>query len=68
MPDTFASAFAGEFYKRILLKGKYSPDLSANIGEALYETRLHFLEACNNPLGMGYGLYAISNQQLCLSD
>lgn len=65
MPDNFASAFAREFYRRLLerpLVNRY-----AYIGEVLLETRRHFVEVYNNPLGLGYGHYALSNQQLRLS-
>jgi hypothetical protein len=62
MPDNFASAFATEFYHR--LWSKPSRTDSIYIGEALLETRLHFLNENNNPLGLAYGLYAISDQQL----
>ncbi len=65
IPDNFASAFANEFYKRLLKKALVNAP--ANIGEALLETRLHFMKQYNNPLGLAYGLYAVSNQQLLLS-
>lgn len=65
IPDNFASAFADEFYRRLIKKALINAP--ANIGEALLETRLHFLEQYNNPLGLAYGLYAVSNQQLLLS-
>jgi hypothetical protein len=63
IPDEFASAFATEFYRRLLKKWQETP---VNIGEALLETRLHFLNEYNNPLGLAYGLYAASNQKLVL--
>ena len=66
IPDNFASAFASEFYRRLL--GKPLSNLPANIGETLLETRLHFLREFNNPLGLAYSLYAVSNQQLRLMD
>lgn len=66
IPDNFASAFAAEFYHRLLTKS--APNATANIGEALLETRLHFLQTYNNPLGLAYSLYAVSNQQLKLLD
>jgi hypothetical protein len=77
--DGFASAFASELYRRLLGQGKDSddskgqgrsriPSTSSDIGVALMETRLHFLEKYNNPLGLAYGLYAVSNQQLRLLD
>jgi hypothetical protein len=62
IPDNFASAFASKFYENLLEKS--STSLRANIGEALLETRRYFLEEYNNPLGLAYGLYAVSNQQL----
>jgi hypothetical protein len=64
IPDNFASAFANEFYLRLL--DKTSIDTRANISEALLDTRLHFLRKYNNPLGLAYGLYAGSKQELCL--
>ena len=64
LPDNFASAFATEFYERLL--GKPLVNAPAYIGEALLETRLHFLKKYNNPLGLAYGLYALSNQSLQL--
>jgi CHAT domain-containing protein len=64
--DDFASAFANEFYKRLLQK--LLIERIANIGETLLETRLHFLTNYANPLGLAYGLYAASNQQLSLDD
>jgi hypothetical protein len=72
IPDNFASAFASELYKRLLKhdeKGKEGQHLVwSDIGEALLETRLYFLNEYNNPLGLAYGLYAVSNQQLRLID
>ncbi|MCP4415106.1 MAG: hypothetical protein GY805_00690 [Chloroflexi bacterium] len=70
IPDKFASAFAMEFYRRLLPKADSGNQMSQmmliNIGEALMETRLHFLKHYNNPLGLAYGLYAVSNQKLRL--
>ena len=82
VPDTFASAFASEFYSRLLDKyideartAKQIGTLDAllqvrerpeYIGEALLETRWHFWEAYQNPLGLAYGLYAQSDQQFRL--
>lgn len=66
IPDNFASAFASEFYRRLL--NKSSAGVPIHIGEALLETRLHFLHQHNNPLGMAYGLYAASNQKLVLRE
>ncbi len=64
VPDNFASAFANEFYRRLLAKPLINAP--ANIGETLLETRLYFMKEYNNPLGLAYGLYALSNQQLLL--
>ncbi len=66
MPDNFASAFATEFYRRLLTKPSATD--SVYVGDALLETRLHFWEKYNNPLGLAYGLYAVSDQQLRLMD
>jgi len=66
IPDNFASAFASEFYRRLLEKLEHN--LPVKVGEVLLETRLHFWERYNNPLGLAYGLYAMSNQQLELMD
>jgi len=63
VPDTFASAFATEFYRR-LLDRQALHEYPTYVGEALLETRLHFLNEYNNPLGLAYGLYALSNQRL----
>jgi len=56
VPDKFASAFATQFY-RLLLK-RPVPPTAANIATVLLETRKHFLEKYNNPMGFAYGLYA----------
>lgn len=64
MPDQFASAYAAEFYRRLL--DKPSNQEPAFIGETMLETSLHFLYERKNPLGLAYGLYAVSNQQLQL--
>jgi len=66
MPDNFASAFAAEFYRRLF--EKLETNWSVNIGETLLETRLHFLREYNNPLGLAYGLYAVSDQRLWLQE
>jgi hypothetical protein len=72
VPDNFASEFASEFYKRLLNTehlrdgSQHMSDFFADIGNALLETRWYFLEQYNNPLGLAYGLYAESNQQLRL--
>lgn len=60
--DRFASAFASKFYE--LLLGRLENNVSVDIGEVLLETRLHFLREYNNPLGLAYGLYSWSNQEL----
>jgi hypothetical protein len=62
MPDNFASAFATEFYKRLLEKSR--DQTNASIAETLMETSRHFLIMENNPLGLAYGLYSETNQQL----
>ncbi|MBN1874422.1 MAG: CHAT domain-containing protein [Anaerolineae bacterium] len=65
LPDNFASAFAAEFYKCLL--GKPLASEPASIGKALLETRLHFMQKpYQNPLGLAYGLYALSSQWLRL--
>jgi hypothetical protein len=64
MPDNFASAFATKFYETLLNKPlNASP---AYIGETLLETRKHFAETYRNPLGLAYGLYAVSDQEFRL--
>ncbi|MDX9954456.1 MAG: CHAT domain-containing protein [Anaerolineae bacterium] len=80
IPDNFASAFASELYKRLFgceedadLETSTSAPLRvapsfSDIGEALLATRRYFLRRYNNPLGLAYGLYAVSNQQLRLLD
>jgi hypothetical protein len=62
MPDNFASAFATEFYKRLLTKSLGGTNSS--IGETLMETSCYFLKEKQNPLGLAYGLYSATNQQL----
>jgi hypothetical protein len=70
IPENFASAFAVEFYRRLLDIELNPPTDShaflADIGKALQETRLFFLREYNNPLGLAYGLFAISNQEFQL--
>jgi hypothetical protein len=70
MPDKFASAFAAEFYRRLLLCQAQADQpwgsYSNSVGEALLETRWHFLKKYRNPLGLAYGLYTYSNQQVQL--
>jgi hypothetical protein len=78
IPDNFASAFASELYRRLF--GQHGNldnseetleqrvPLSSNIGAVLLETSLYFIEKYNNPLGLAYGLYAVSNQQLRMLD
>jgi hypothetical protein len=79
LPDSFASAFGAEFYRRLLRLAEQNSTPATNsqsdfisqpadIGEALLQTRLHFLHQYNNPLGLAYGLYAVSNQELELAD
>ncbi|WHZ29341.1 MAG: hypothetical protein OJF51_004143 [Nitrospira sp.] len=75
VPDRFAAAFAREFYKRLLLLetqqtvqqgqavASASAGLQINISEALLQTRLYFFDTYDNPLGLAYGLYAVSDQQ-----
>jgi hypothetical protein len=48
--------------------GASPASFTSNVGEVLLETRLHFLDTYNNPLGLAYGLYALSNQRLRLRD
>jgi hypothetical protein len=65
VPDNFASAFAAQFYQR-LLSMPSSKKRIAHIGEALFQTRLFFLEERNNPLGLAYSLYTYSDQSLAV--
>lgn len=60
VPDLFAAAFARHFYT-FFLGGQMT------IGQALRETRLHFLTKHNNPLGLAYGLYSPANYRLAQS-
>ncbi len=62
MPDEFAGAFASDFYQKLLRK---SEDKPVFIGETLMETSRSFLTK-HNPLGLAYGSYTVSNQQLQL--
>jgi len=62
IPDLFAGAFAKEFYRRLLAR-RIAP-ATANIASVLMETRRHFLTEFENPLGLAYGLYAGSDQEL----
>jgi hypothetical protein len=64
MPHSFAHSFASEFYRRLF--GKLAADASANIGETLLETRCHFVEEYENPLGLFYVLHGPPDQQLTL--
>jgi hypothetical protein len=66
MPDNFAAAFSAQFYKRLLDQQKLERDW-VDVGEALYDTRLYFLENFKNPLGLGYNLYASSYQKLWIT-
>lgn len=82
IPDEFANAFATEFYRHLFrLNGEAKDEgeedegeasstasVTSNVGEALLATRLYFLTKYNNPLGLAYGLYALSNQRLLLED
>jgi hypothetical protein len=56
MPDTFAAAFAGEFYRRFFS--------GTAIGEALWETSTYFLTQHQNLLGLAYALYADSRTRI----
>lgn len=60
VPDLFAAAFAKHFYT-FFLSGQMT------IGQALRETRWHFLTKHNNPLGLAYGLYTPANYRLAQS-
>ena len=66
IPDNFASAFAKKFYEILLIRIKNNT--LVNLGGVLLETRRFFLKHYNNPLGLAYGLYALSNQKLRLMD
>jgi hypothetical protein len=70
VPDKFAGAFAAEFYRRLLHYQTQANQpfrtCSNSVGEALLETRWHFLKEYRNPLGLAYGLYTYSNQQVQL--
>jgi hypothetical protein len=68
MPDNFASAFARHFYRQLLRRPQDDSPPELYIGEALLATRLHFLETYGNPLGLAYGLYAVPNPELRLTD
>jgi len=57
MPDTFAAEFAKAFYERFLAG-------VLPIGEALWQTRQHFLSQHNNLLGLAYALYADSQTRI----
>lgn len=61
MPDNFATAFAAQFYQRLLDCPSNQP---AYIGAALLDTRLYFLKEKNNPLGLAYSLYTLADQEL----
>jgi hypothetical protein len=65
IPDNFASAFAKKFYSLLLKES--STGYVIDIAEALLSTRLYFLHEFNNPLGLAYRLYALSNVQLQLA-
>jgi hypothetical protein len=57
VPDHFAHAFALAFYERLFAAGG-DPARPRPLAEALLDTRRHFLEEYNNPLGLAYVLYA----------
>ncbi len=77
MPDNFASAFATKFYSQLFNKNLASSSNSEAlqeainapyyIGETLWETSRYFWKTYQNPLGLAYGLYAESNQELELT-
>ncbi len=56
VPELFAEAFARELFPRIF-RGE-------RLGEAILETRLHFLLEKANPLGLLYTLYAANEVSL----
>jgi hypothetical protein len=62
VPDLFAAAFARHFYGLFL-----GTDPRLTIGEALRQTRRHFLEQHRNPLGLAYGLYTPAQYSLAVS-
>lgn len=65
IPDSFANAFATEFYQRLLSRQHLTEDrFESDVATALLETRWHFLEEYNNPLGLVYGFYGMSKQKL----
>jgi hypothetical protein len=67
VPDVFAAAFARVFYEQFLIPEKVKAEgtdrellVFKTVGEALRNTRQHFLDKdkYNNPLGLAYGLYS----------
>lgn len=65
VPDVFAAEFARVFYNEFLVPQKKQVEGSGQkvlkskmIGEALRDTRRHFIAEYNNPLGLAYGLYS----------
>ncbi len=62
VPENFANAFASKFYE--FLFAQLSSDKRVNLGEVLVKTRRFFLERYNNPLGLAYILYGLSNLHL----
>ncbi len=77
MPDNFASAFATKFYSQLFDKYLANPSKGDTLreatntsytGEALWETNRYFWQTYQNPLGLAYGLYAESNQELEVTD
>jgi CHAT domain len=63
VPDLFAHAFALKFYS-VLFRAATDPQAPVRhryLGEALLETRRHFMDKCKNPLGLAYVLYAVKD-------
>lgn len=63
MPDDFAEAFGAYFYTCLFHQNALHLG-RANIGRALLETRNHFWEVYQNPLGLAYGLHAYAHHEL----
>lgn len=71
VPDLFAAEFAKHFYE-LFLGGQEIEDQQTGetrripipIGEALRQTRHHFLSEHHNPLGLAYGLYSPAHYRL----
>lgn len=64
IPDNFASEFAHEFYRLLLLR--LGTGLSASLADVLWETKRHFLDRYNNPLGLAYNLHALASQKMLI--